>query len=715
HSPSKFHNSQRCKKKQTNKQTRIIPKYKIVPCSCFYHQAFAIIFFIKKSISCDLTDSHIGPDNHISTKTNTRRQTRRVFLLSSHHNKMTITITLSDPHEVFEPLLSKVNYHVWKAKRCLVVTGAGISCSGGIPDFRSSDGLYNLVKSKYPKSVVKGRDLFDATLFQNPTSTAVFYTFMAELHTLISRAHHTRAHAFLRTLHDQGKLLRCYTQNIDCLERRVDLPADMGDDVTVAPRAPGPPVVQLHGTIGRVKCTLCCTGFDFTDEHAAWFREGAPPACPRCEEGGRERERLGKRATSTGTLRPDIVLYNEHHPHGERIGELQAMDLKKRPDILIVMGTSLKIVGLKKFVKEAAKVVHAQKKGKVVFVNRTEPSKEWEDIIDYHIMGDADQWVELLESWIEEEEKKGADKENEAVQEDEEVGATAKTKSKKKVLAAVEEPKKDGSILEAFKVTKQVANRSEKQAAKKTLKLDTPLAEVRNFARDNQDPLNPFKPANDTPSSLPLNSIESVTRSKPADATSLSRAKNSHPADVTTATAATTSTSTSSQRCIRSPFSPFRPPARSTSSATNTAVQTKPCKKKENDENQRPDGFLPAAPVSPSKRAANAAPITSSSPPKRISLEMEREDGHSKPLPRIGVLGSTRRAPAKQIAAQSEVLTQKTKVGKPVAATEGQLTKLFKVTKKTTGSAGGKKTEMAPVKKREGLRSAVQDENVPVL
>lgn len=493
----------------------------------------------------------------------------------------------------------------------------------------------------------------------------------------------------------------------------------MGDDVAVAPRAPGPPVVQLHGTIGRVKCTLCCTGFEFTDEHAAWFREGAPPACPRCEEDGRERERLGKRATSTGTLRPDIVLYNEHHPHGERIGELQAMDLKKRPDILIVMGTSLKIVGLKKFVKEAAKVVHAQKKGKVVFVNRTEPSKEWEDIIDYHVMGDADQWVELLENWIEEEEKKGADKENEAVQE--EVGVTAKkTKSKKKVAAA--EPKKDGSILETFKVTKQVANHSEKQAAKKTSRLDSPLAEVRNLVRDNQAPLNPSKPANDTLSTLPLNSIKSVTRSKPVNAVSLSRAKNSHPADVATTTTTiaattTTSTSTSSQRCISSPFAPFRSP-RSISSATNqainTAVQIKSCKEKENDENQRPNGFLPAAPVSPSKRAANAAPITSSSPPKRISLEMERENVHSKPPPRIGVLGSTRRVPARQIAAQSEVLMQKAVVEKPVT-TEGQLTKLFKVTKKTTGSAGGKSVEIAPMKKREGLRSAAQDENVPVL
>ncbi|KAJ3073642.1 hypothetical protein HDU99_001867, partial [Rhizoclosmatium hyalinum] len=68
-----------------------------------------------------------------------------------------------------------------RAKKVVAVAGAGISVSAGIPDFRSADGLYNLVKNKYPQSVVKGKDMFDASLFRDPTSTQIFYSFIAEL------------------------------------------------------------------------------------------------------------------------------------------------------------------------------------------------------------------------------------------------------------------------------------------------------------------------------------------------------------------------------------------------------------------------------------------------------------------------------------------------------------------------------------------------------
>lgn len=60
------------------------------------------------------------------------------------------------------------------------------------------------------------------------------------------------------------------------------------------------------------------------------------------------------------------------------------------------MGTSLKVHGLKRLVKDFARVVH-EKKGVVVFVNATPPSKEWEGVIDYHIEGQTDTWVERFE------------------------------------------------------------------------------------------------------------------------------------------------------------------------------------------------------------------------------------------------------------------------------------------------------------------------------
>ncbi|RUP46110.1 DHS-like NAD/FAD-binding domain-containing protein [Jimgerdemannia flammicorona] len=633
---------------------------------------------------------------------------------------MTLTVAFSDPPDIFEPLLNIINNHLWKAKRCLLVTGAGISCSGGIPDFRSSDGLYNLVKSKYPKSVVKGRDLFDASLFQDPTSTAVFYTFMAELKTLVSRAHHTRTHSFLRRLHDQGRLLRCYTQNIDCLEQHVDLTADL--DPATTPR-PGPPVVQLHGTINRVKCTLCSANFDFTSQHADLFREGYPPSCPQCEDNERERERLGKRATATGTLRPDIVLYNEHHPYGERIGELQAMDLRRRPDVMIVMGTSLKIVGLKRFVKEAAKVVHAQRNGKVVFVNRTEPGKEWEDVIDYHVLGDTDRWVELVEEWMDEEERKKEDKENAGVREERgEVEDDAKvlvkqTTSKGVTAAEGLKKKKDGSILEVFKVTKQISQRGErKEAGKKLSRPSSPFKEVRDIVRDDQNLFGPSKSTIRASSSS-----TSLKKPKPFGTT----IAPSPPKKIYVS--ATASSSASPQRRITSFLKPglspvSRPPLTPTSTSSNHASpRSSPSKGHRNDENHRPDGPSPPSYLSPSKRTANTAPTTSSSPPKKISLEIEREDIFRESPPKMGFLGlgkkAVEREPAPAVASEG-VTTRRATLAKrgdsaSAVANESQLTKAFKVAKQTASQGTGVKkgTGVPAVGKRAGLRSAGRDEN----
>lgn len=87
------------------------------------------------------------------------------------------------------------------------------------------------------------------------------------------------------------------------------------------------------------------------------------------------------------------MLYDEPHPLGDDIGDLQTYDLGRNPDMLLIMGTSLKVHGLKRVVKEFAKVVHNRKGGLVVFVNATPPSKEWEGIIDVHVHGETDKWV----------------------------------------------------------------------------------------------------------------------------------------------------------------------------------------------------------------------------------------------------------------------------------------------------------------------------------
>jgi len=68
------------------------------------------------------------------------------------------------------------------------------------------------------------------------------------------------------------------------------------------------------------------------------------------------------------------------------------------------MGTSLKVHGLRKLVKDFAKTVHSssssRKPCKVIFINKTAPSSEWSDIIDYYICGDTDAWTtKVISDW----------------------------------------------------------------------------------------------------------------------------------------------------------------------------------------------------------------------------------------------------------------------------------------------------------------------------
>ena len=196
---------------------------------------------------------------------------------------MTVHVPLEGTCPDHPHLLSALSTHVSKSKHCVIVTGAGISCNAGIPvllllncftcqDFRSQDGLYNLVKERYPKAVVKGKDLFDVSLFSSPTTTSIFYTFIASLRNSILSATPTATHKFIRMMHERGKLLRCYTQNIDGIER--------GEGLSIGGKEA--PVCQLHGDIHTLRCDYCNAVHEYTCEWMDLLLDGEAPDCPEC-------------------------------------------------------------------------------------------------------------------------------------------------------------------------------------------------------------------------------------------------------------------------------------------------------------------------------------------------------------------------------------------------------------------------------------------------
>lgn len=120
------------------------------------------------------------------------------------------------------------------------------------------------------------------------------------------------------------------------------------------------------------------------------------PPCPGCTEISNDRKAKGKRATAIGRLRPDIVLYDEQDPRAELISAIVRHDKSLRPDVLLIMGTSLATHGVQLLIRDFAKVIHGRRAGKVVFVNLTEPAKNWDGVIDYWVEWDCDAWVEDL-------------------------------------------------------------------------------------------------------------------------------------------------------------------------------------------------------------------------------------------------------------------------------------------------------------------------------
>ncbi|KAK4095786.1 DHS-like NAD/FAD-binding domain-containing protein [Parathielavia hyrcaniae] len=265
------------------------------------------------------------------------------------------------------------------ASKIVTVTGAGISTNAGIPDFRSKNGVYSLGRR---------RRLFDSSVLSDPERRPRFYSGITKIRQDAKRVSPTKTHHFILGLRDAGNLVRDYTQNIDCLEEKVCLSTDLLNG--------GVECVLLHGSLRRLRCfncpgTYCWEKCDREMETLA----GLEPLCPGCAKISDARTARGKRATAIGTLRPDIVLYDELDPRADLISAIARRDLLLRPDVLLIMGTSLTTHGVKNLVRDFAKVIH-KRAGKVVFVNLTEPAKSWDGVIDYWVEWDCDAWVQDL-------------------------------------------------------------------------------------------------------------------------------------------------------------------------------------------------------------------------------------------------------------------------------------------------------------------------------
>lgn len=171
--------------------------------------------------------------------------------------------------------------------------GAGVSTESGIPDFRSTDGLYHQ-EYDYPPETILSHTFFQ----REPKEFFRFYrNKMLELD-----AKPNPAHCKLAQLEQVGKVKAVITQNIDGLHQL----------------AGSKEVYELHGSVHRNYCMKCGKFYD------ARYMKEAQGDIPKCSCGG--------------IIKPDVVLYEEALDQETIRKSIAALS---KADMVIVGGTSL--------------------------------------------------------------------------------------------------------------------------------------------------------------------------------------------------------------------------------------------------------------------------------------------------------------------------------------------------------------------------------------
>ncbi|KAE9376899.1 DHS-like NAD/FAD-binding domain-containing protein, partial [Stipitochalara longipes BDJ] len=294
-------------------------------------------------------------------------------------------------HKIQDAKLRKLMEALRSKRKIVVIAGAGISVSAGIPDFRSSTGLFTTLRSQH-KLKASGKHLFDASVYRNDSSTSSFHDMVRELSHLTQKAKPTPFHHMLATLAEEGRLMRLYSQNVDGIDTSLE---PLATAVPLNAKGPWPKTIQLHGGLEKMVCTKCGNLSNFD---GALFEGPEPPLCKECETTDAVRIAGGLRSHGIGRLRPRMVLYNEFNPDEDAIGAVSAADLKSRPDAVIVVGTSLKVPGIRRLAKEMCSVTRGRRGGFTAWINHDpEPlGIEFKDCWDMVVRGECDDVARLV-------------------------------------------------------------------------------------------------------------------------------------------------------------------------------------------------------------------------------------------------------------------------------------------------------------------------------
>ena len=229
--------------------------------------------------------------------------------------------------------LETLKQWVAESNQIVFFGGAGVSTESGIPDFRSTDGLYSQ-KFEYPPETIISHSFYE----QKPD---YFFRFSREKMLPLGFEPNI-THKVLAKWEQQGKLSAVVTQNIDGLHQK----------------AGSKKVYELHGSVLRNYCVRC------GKFHSAEFVK-VSVGVPQCDCGG--------------TVKPDVVLYEEGLD--QRTIEKSVVAIH-RADLLIVAGTSLTVY-------PAAGLINYYQGNRLVLINRdATPYDKQADLVFHNSLGD---------------------------------------------------------------------------------------------------------------------------------------------------------------------------------------------------------------------------------------------------------------------------------------------------------------------------------------
>jgi NAD-dependent deacetylase len=186
-----------------------------------------------------------------------------------------------------------------QSKHTVILTGAGISTSSGIPDFRSTGtGLWS-----------RDEPLEVASLSTFRTKPEDFFNWFRPLAAQIFNAQPNPAHIALAELERHGYIKSIITQNIDMLHQK----------------AGSKTVIEMHGTMQTLTCSQCYYQVEAHPYLAPFVENGEIPHCPKCAQ----------------ILKPDVILFGEQLP---QTAWFKAQKEARQCDLMLVAGSSLEVL-----------------------------------------------------------------------------------------------------------------------------------------------------------------------------------------------------------------------------------------------------------------------------------------------------------------------------------------------------------------------------------